>query len=194
MLLVVGVAALWRLISRESPLTSTQMGEVEADPLLLLAPMLSFVAVGSALLRLFPHISGLAARVLSRGRRLPGALAAWQVSREPAHYGRITFLLTLAIGIGWLATSFHATLQRSQRDQAAYAVGADVRIKERDSVAKINRTREEAFYADLPGVEAVGLVARFYVPNAGREGRQSLSGEILAVNPAKCLSKIDLVF
>jgi hypothetical protein len=182
-LLVVGMAALWRLITNESPLTATQIGEIEADPLLLLAPILLFIAVGSALLRIFPHLSGLAARALAHGRRLPGALAAWQVSREPAHYGRITFLLTLAIGIGWLATSFHATLQRSQRDKAAYAVGADVRIEERDSVHKIDRTRPADFYANLPGVKAVSLAARFYIPNAGRDGRQPLSGEILAVDP-----------
>jgi hypothetical protein len=59
---------------------------------------------------------------------------------------------------------------------------ARLRIKERDSLAKIDRTRPAEFYTDLPGVEAVSLAARFYVPNAGQDGRQPVSGEILAVN------------
>ena len=176
-LLVVGAAALWRLINTRSPFATTQRGAVEADPLLLLAPILMFIAVGSLLLRLFPSITSLLAKFASRGRQLIAALATWHISREPAHYGKITFLITLAIGIGWLATSFQATLRRSQYDQAAYATGADVRFEERDTTTKIRRVRPPDTYLQIPGVKAVTQTTRYYVPNAVQEDRQSLSGE-----------------
>lgn len=183
-LLLIGAAAFWRLITNRSPLNTTQTGSVQADPLLLLAPVLLFVAVGSVLLRVFPAVSGALARVVARRRQLAAPLAAWHVSREPAHYGQITFLLALAIGIGWLATSFQATLARSQHDRAAYAVGSDIRIAERDTAIKMRRIRPLAFYTALPGVGAVSPAARYFVPNIGSEGRQSVAGEVLAVDPA----------
>lgn len=183
-LLLIGAAAFWRLITNRSPLNTTQTGSVQADPLLLLAPVLLFVAVGSVLLRVFPAVSGALARLVARRRQLTAPLAAWHVSREPAHYGQITFLLALAIGIGWLATSFQVTLARSQHDRAAYAVGSDIRIEERDTTIKTRRIRPLAFYTALPSVEAISPAARYFVPNIGSEGRQSVAGEVLAVDPA----------
>ena len=183
-LLVLGAATFWRLIVNRSPLTTTQSGTVQADPLLLLAPVLFFIAVGSVLLRVFPAVSGTLARIVGRRRQLIAPMAAWQVSREPAHYGHITFLLALAIGIGWLATSFQATLWRSQRDRAEYAVGSDIRIEERDTQIKMHRIRPLAFYEALSGVEAASPATRYFVPNIGSDGRQSVAGEVLAIDPA----------
>ena len=105
-LLIAGIAALWRLVSRGTPLIETSIGGLQADPLLLLAPIFVSVAIGSLVLRLFPVVSRWTAQASARGTHLESALAAWQVSREPAHYGRLSFLLALAIGLGWLATSF----------------------------------------------------------------------------------------
>jgi ABC-type lipoprotein release transport system permease subunit len=183
-LLVIGAAALWRLINTRSPFATGQTGAVEADPLLLLAPILMFIAVGSLLLRLFPSITILLAKFTSRGRQLISALATWHISREPAHYGKITLLITLAIGIGWLATSFQATLRRSQYDQAAYATGADVRFEETDAMTKTHRVRTPDTYLQIPDVMAVSQATRYFVPNAAQENRQSLSGEVLAVDSA----------
>ena len=182
-LLIVGIAALWRLVSQGTPLIETQVGGLQADPLLLLAPIFLAVAVGSLVLRLFPTLSGWAARVIARWGHLESALAMWQVSREPAHYGRLSFLLALAIGIGWLATSFHATLLRSQHDQAAYQVGADIRLEERDLRLKADRVRPLDFYRELPGVEAATQASRFFLANASDDPEQRMPGEILAVDP-----------
>ena len=183
-LLVLGAVGFWRLIISRSPLTTTQSGSVQADPLLLLAPVLFFLAVGSVLLRVFPAMSGAMARIVERQRQLIAPMAAWQVSREPAHHGHVTFLLALAISIGWLATSFQATLYRSQRDRAEYAVGSDIRIEERDTQIKAHHIRPLEFYEALSGVEAASPAIRYFVPNIGSEGRQSVAGEILAIDPA----------
>ena len=181
-LVVVGGAALWRLISTSSPLAGTQLGGLEADPLLLMAPALLFVALGSVLLRLFPAGLGLLARFFQRRRGLGGVLATWQVSREPVHYGRIAFLLTLAIGIGWFATSFRATVNRSQNDQARYQVGTDVRLTERDVVLDVDRTRPAEAYLAQPDVVAASPVTRFINVDVSNDRQRLLAGEVLGVD------------
>ncbi len=181
LLVIVGGAGLWRLVSTASPLAGTQLGGLEADPLLLMAPALLFVALGSALLRLFPGLMRLLARLLARRDGLSGALATWQVSRESAHYGRIALLLTLAIGIGWFATSFRATVSRSHADQARYAVGTDVRAFERDLVLDADRARpREAFLAD-PAVIAASPVLRFFNADVSNDRQEPVPGEVLAI-------------
>ena len=181
-LLVVGIAALWRLVSVESPLTATQVGGVEADPLLLMAPALLFLALGSVLLRLFPEAVGVLARLFARQRGLEGALATWQVSREPVHYGRITFLLALAIGIGWFATSFRATVNRSHADQARYRVGTDVRLTERDIVLDADRARSTETYLAIPEVAAASVAARFPNVDVSVDRQRPIAGDVLAID------------
>ena len=182
-LLIVGMAALVQLTGSQSLLAES--GETtQVDPLLLLAPTLLFVAFSSVLLRFFPGVMRLLARFTSRSQRsLELPLASWQVSREPLHYGRIAFLLALAIGIGWFAIGYQATLTGNQRDQAAYTVGSDVRLiysdpqnpAVSDSMARI---------ASLPDVTAVSRVTRIEAGNmstgGGRRSRES--GTILAIN------------
>lgn len=125
-LLIVGIGAFIQLGSTRT-LTSGD-DQALSDPLLLLMPTLLIFALGSVALRLFPVFVNIMAGILGRRTSLAGALAGWQVSREPSHYGRITFLLALAISIGWFALSFQRTVTISQDDRALYHVGSDVRI------------------------------------------------------------------
>ncbi|MBE2267075.1 MAG: hypothetical protein IAE80_02505, partial [Anaerolinea sp.] len=182
-LLVVGSAALLRLLSTDSPFAETILGDVQADPLLLIAPALLFIALGSISLRLFPALAEVCARYFMTRRGLTGALATWQVSREPAHYGRITFLLALAVGIGWFATSFQATLTRSQNDQSGYRVGADVRLLERDLAHGTDRAQREPTYTALPEVAAAASVFRIGDVNFSLDNFSIDHGYILGVEP-----------
>jgi len=182
-LVVLGIAALWRLVGKDTPLFTTTAGGRTTDPFLLLAPALLFLGLGSILLRLFPTIAALAARTLAARRGLVGPLATWQLSREPIHYGRITFLLALAIGIGWFATSFRATVNRSQSDQAAYRVGADARFTERDMRLNAARARPITAYTQIPDVSAASVAWRR--PNVNFQAdplKEALPGELLAVD------------
>ncbi|MFN8528821.1 MAG: FtsX-like permease family protein [Anaerolineae bacterium] len=184
LLLVIGAAALLRMVGSNSALTQTVTGGAQADPLLLLAPAILFVALGSLSLRLFPAFADAAARLYTRQRGLAGALATWQLSREPAHYARVTFLLALAIGVGWFATSFQATLARSQADQAAYQVGTDVRFSERDANIGADRAQSTAIYQAMPEVEAVSTGLRFDGLNLAQGSTGIQQGTLLAVDPA----------
>lgn len=180
---ILGIAALWRLVGRDSPLITTSAGSSATDPFLLLAPALLFLGLGSVLLRMYPAIVGIAARILSAGRGLIGSMATWQLSREPLHYGRITFLLALAIGIGWFATSFRATVDRSQTDQAQYRVGSDARFTERDLALNVSRARPLSAYTVLPGVESATIGWRRQNVNFSGAARNGANAVLLAVEP-----------
>lgn len=182
-LAVVGLGALWLLVRRGSPLSDVNLGGQQADPLMLMAPALLFLALGSLALRFFPIIAGVVARGAAAGRGLLSALATWQLSREPVHYGRITFLLALAIGIGWFATSFRATVSNSHEDQAKYAVGTDIRLVERDTSLNANRARPASYFAEQDGIAAASTAYR--VPNANLSTglASDLRGTILAIDP-----------
>jgi hypothetical protein len=181
-LMIIGLAALWRLLSSNSVLTVTASGEQRADPLLLIAPSLLFLALGSILLRLFPVIMGLIARAWASRPGLAGVLASWQVSRDPIHYAHITFLLALSIGMGWFATSFQATILASQRDRADYRVGADMRLTEYDTAQETARARPLAAYVETPGVAAAAQAWRQTDVGVTVDGLSFDGGDILAVD------------
>ncbi|MCB9450166.1 MAG: ABC transporter permease [Anaerolineaceae bacterium] len=181
-LLFVGIIALWRFATQAEHVSGTQIGTYKPDVLLLLAPVLLFVALGSLLLRLFPVVTGLLAKFLVRRSRLEGLLATWQVSREPAHYGRITFLLVLSVSIGWMATSFQASLEQNHMDQSLYQVGADLRIEEQDAALRVSRVRPPAFYTQIPGVAAATTATRIFKTNVSNDPYESIPGIILAVD------------
>jgi hypothetical protein len=182
-LLIVGMAALFQLTRSQSAIATSATGRAQADPLLLLAPTLLFVAFSSVLLRFFPHLMNLIAGYFSRRRSIEGALASWQLSREPLHYGRIAFLLALAIGLGWFAISYQSTLLGNQSDQASYLVGGDLRLVYADPNSPETMASMERIAA-LPEVESYSEVARINVPSVatggGRRSRQA--GDILAID------------
>ncbi|MBX3063997.1 MAG: FtsX-like permease family protein [Anaerolineae bacterium] len=193
LLVVLGIAALWRLVGRDNPLFTTTAGGRSTDPFLLLAPALLFLGLGSVLLRVFPLIASFASRVLAAGRGVVAPLATWQLSREPVHYGRITFLLALAVGIGWFATSFRATVNRSQNDQAIYKVGTDIRFDERDVRLNAARARPETAYTSVPGVQNVSIAWREPGVNLQPDNlRESIYGDLLAVDASSFANVVQL--
>lgn len=168
-----GFIGLWRLLEGSSTLIQTEAGESLADPLLLLAPTLLFIALGSTLLRVFPGLVALFARLVSTRLGLSRVLAGWQVSREPVHYARITLLLALAVGIGWFASSFQVTFQSSQSDRARYEVGADVRVMGEIDPALLAQ----------PEVESSSVLARFDDMHMAINTVSLDTGDILAIEP-----------
>lgn len=189
---ILAIAGFIWLIDRDTPLLSNR----QIDPLLVLAPALLFLSLASLALRFFPLLAEFVAAISSRRNGLLGSLASWQLSREPVHYGRITFLLALAIGIGWFAMSFQATVQRSQRDQAGYQVGTDIRLSERDTQLNVDRVRDTSYYTTFEDVEAANQSYRTRINLLGRsadaEGNSYRSGELLAIgNPLDFQASIE---
>ena len=129
MLLVLIGALWWQTQSRDTflvrPLGS---GELEIDYSLLLGPALGLLAISLLVLRVFPLVVAVAARItelvgpnwLVHGLR--------QVSRDPIVPGVLVILLMLATALGVIGSTFSSTLERSREDRALYAAGADLRI------------------------------------------------------------------
>ncbi len=120
-LLIVGVALLGGVADEARLATSDAAGLV----LLLLPGLLALAAaVGSA--RLFPPLARLGAR---RGR-LTSRLAAAGLGRGPGTMVTTVAFLTLAFSLALLAEGYRATLDRGEREQAAFLVPLDVSATE----------------------------------------------------------------
>ena len=188
---ILAISGFVALIDRDTPLLSNR----QIDPLLVVAPALLFLGLSSLALRVFPIIASQMAAINNRRRGVLGSLASWQLSREPIHYGRITFLLALAIGIGWFAMSFQATVQRSQRDQAGYQVGTDIRLYERDIDVSADRVRDAEAYVAMDGIEGANqsFRTRFTLASgvtATESGDVYRFGELLAVEDDLTLKSV----
>ncbi|MFZ0190318.1 MAG: ABC transporter permease, partial [Streptosporangiaceae bacterium] len=96
-------------------------------------------------------------RLAARGRGLTGALASWQISRQPIRQGGAALLIVLAVATGTLALSQRQSWTRSDHDQAAFSAGADVRVDTSQPLS----AAQAAGVAQLPGVQDAMPVATF---------------------------------
>jgi hypothetical protein len=149
----VAVVLLAQLQSRGSVAAENLAGEKTVDQVTLAFPALFLVVAGVVMLRLFPVMMELLARLFSSRifYRLISPtmiLGLWTMARNPAHYSRLSLLFILTAGLGVFSANFGATLDRSSKDQALYATGADVRV-----VGLAPRPRQ-------PGADIIGNIDR----------------------------------
>ena len=129
------VAALGALLIFElqwagDPIDSPLVGETRLDWLAVATPTVLLFVVGLIVLRLFPPMMRLLARLASPLRWFTLLLGAWYLGRTPTHYARTVLLLTIAGALAVFAASFRTTLDASYDDRALHAVGAAVRVQE----------------------------------------------------------------
>ena len=103
-------------------------GGLGIDPVLTAAPALALAAASLILLRLLPLAARAMERLIARSRHLGAALASWQISRRTVTQSGPVLLAVLAVATGTMALAQYQSWQRSARDQAAFAAGADVRV------------------------------------------------------------------
>lgn len=130
-LLVIAAVAYWQLQRRASGggvLSSDASGDLGIDPVLVAAPALCLLAGTVLVLRLLPPAARLGERRAARGSGLSLALAGWQLARRPRRGAAAALLLVLAVAMGMFSIGQGASWDRSQRDQADFAVGADLRV------------------------------------------------------------------
>ena len=153
-----------------------------ASPLLLITPALLLLAGALLTLRLAPLGARFGESLAARGRGLVAMLALSQVERTPGRYSRMTLLLTLSVGLGLFALSFDTSLNQNIYDQAAYSVGANIRLTQNFTEGgQIGQTIDTKL-ATLPGVTQVTPVYRSQAVTSPDQGGTELS--LLAVDPA----------
>jgi hypothetical protein len=162
-LLVVAGLAYWQLSRRASgsgggsgALSADTGGALGIDPVLVAAPALCLLAGTVLALRLLPVAARLGERLAARARGLPTALAGWQLSRRPGRGAGPALLLVLAVAMGVFAIGEGTSWARSQRDQADFAVGTDIRV----DGSTTSPFGQGGMYDPMPGVAAVTPVAR----------------------------------
>ena len=127
-LVVLAVIAMLQLRLYGATLTRNSGGNLGVDPLLVAAPAIGLLGGAVLAIRIVPRLAELGERVMARTRGLIGSLGSRQVARRPLRYTRAALLLILAAALGTFASAHAATWTRSQADQAAWAVGADMRM------------------------------------------------------------------
>jgi len=177
-LLAVAGIALWQLRLYGAPLTRTVQGNLGLDPLLVAAPAIGLLTGGVLALRVLPLLAEAGQAFVVRGRDLVLSLGVQQLARRPLRYTRAALLLMIAISTGVFALSYTATWTSSQRDQAAYQSGADVRVVPSRSSGALQASALRDAYSALPGVRAVTPVER----EVGEVSFTSGSGDLLAAD------------
>ncbi|MFD0632200.1 hypothetical protein ACFQ9X_11915 [Catenulispora yoronensis] len=142
--LVLAAVAAWGLIqlhqyrsplaSRISSRTSSGASSSSAggadslDPVLIVVPALVAGALAILAMRLLPLLTRPLDRQARRRRGMTGAFGMWQVSRRTSRLTGALLLMVMAISVGALALTATAMRTHNADDQAAFGVGADVRV------------------------------------------------------------------
>ncbi|MEV0323864.1 FtsX-like permease family protein [Streptomyces sp. NPDC050658] len=177
----VAVLGWLQLRQYRSPVTS---GGV--DPVLVFAPVVMTTAAALLVLRLLPLLARGADPLARRGKGLVLPLGALQIGRRAARHAGPALVVTLALAVAALSSTALAILDRGDADQAAFQVGADLRIEPGESVPSGER---RVAYGGLPGITAVtpvvtteGYVGQDAVAvtgiNTGRGPVPSLRGDL----------------
>lgn len=158
-LAAVAAIAIWQLRTYGQPLTRDARGTLGLDPLLVAAPTFGLVAGGIIATRLVPRLGEIGEGAMSRLPGLTPPLAARQIARRPLRYTRAALLLILASALGTFGAAYATTWSGSHADQAAYQVGADVRVVPGSGLAAPGWSLGSAYRA-VSGVAAVTPVGR----------------------------------
>jgi len=154
---VAGVVAVLAVVASGSVDAGELARGGAAPAILLLLPGLVAFAAAVAASRLLPATG----RVLARRGRSGARLAGVSIARSPGAAGVAAAFLALAVGLAVLAAAYRSTLQTGERDQAAYAVPADVVVREDlRSLVPVLHAAPIRRYSSLPGVEAAYPVFR----------------------------------
>lgn len=153
------------------------------SPLLLVTPALLLVAGALLLLRLFPLAIRGCLRLAGRTRGITSMLSFAQVERVSGPFVRLTLLLTLAVGIGLFALTYHTSLSRNAFDRAAYQTGADLRVNVLSQLEGTNNLLAlPPAFQRLSGVTAMTDVFRTTVNTTTEQGNLQIPE--LGIDPA----------
>ncbi|MFD4634041.1 FtsX-like permease family protein [Streptomyces sp. NPDC058284] len=147
-LAAVAVLGWLQLRQYRSPVT----GDSGLDPVLVLAPVAMTVAAALLVLRFLPLLARVVDPLARRARGLVLPLGGWQLGRRAARHAGPALVVTLALAVAAFSSTALAVLDRGDRDQAAFQVGADLRIEPGEGVPPGER---RAVYGALPGAGPV---------------------------------------
>ena len=162
-LLALAAVAVWELRGY-SAVAHPATGSLGIDPVVALAPALALAGVALIPLRGLPLLARLADKATDRERRLAAAMVSWQIARRPIRQAGPALLVVLATATTTLALAGYASWRQSAADQAAFAVGSDVRA---DSAGGLPLGTAGAIIR-APGVTAATPASLASIGNGGQ--------------------------
>ena len=190
-LAVVALAALavWQLRGY-SAVAHPAAGSLGIDPVVAVAPALALAGVALVPLRTLPLLARLADGATERGRRLAAAMVSWQIGRRPIRQAGPVLLVVVATATTTLALAGWRSWQQSAADQAAFAVGSDVRVDATAGVPLDPRaiTGEPGVTAATPAsIASIGSGSQLIAVGAGTAGQAILLRPDLSPVPLSSL-------
>jgi hypothetical protein len=164
-LAVVALAAVavWELRGY-SAVAHPATGSLGIDPVVAVAPALALAGVAIIPLRGLPLLARLADKATDHERRLAAAMVSWQIARRPIRQAGPALLVVVATATTTLALAGYASWRQSAADQAAFAVGSDVRV---DSAGALPPGAAGAI-TRAPGVTAATPASLAGIGNGGQ--------------------------
>ena len=161
MLVVIGILW-WQTQSRGSFLVKTLgSNDLSIDYTLLLAPILALLGVGLLVLRLFPMMVAVLARVAEPLGPVWLVQGLRKISRDPIVPGSLVVLLMLATSLGVIGSAFSSTLDRNQRERAMYQAGADLWLRHNGDTSHLATLGLSDLLTEGNLVEGAAEVSRF---------------------------------
>ena len=190
-LAVVALAALavWQLRGY-SAVARPAAGSFGIDPVVAVAPALALAGVALVPLRTLPLLARLADGATDRGRRLAAAMVSWQIGRRPIRQAGPVLLVVVATATATLALAGWRSWQQSAADQAAFAVGSDVRVDATAGIPLDPRaiTGEPGVTAATPAsIASIGSGGQLIAVGAGTAGQAILLRPDLSPVPLSSL-------
>ena len=162
-LVALAAVAVWELRGY-SAVAHPTTGSLGIDPVVAVAPALALAGVALVPLRGLPLLARLADKATDRERRLAAALVSWQIARRPIRQAGPVLLVVVATATTTLALAGYASWHQSAADQAAFAVGSDVRV---DSTTGLPVSGAAAI-TQAPGVTAATPASLAGIGNGGQ--------------------------
>ena len=162
-LVALAVVAVWELHGY-SAVAHPATGSLGIDPVVALAPVLAVAGVAIIPLRGLPLLARLADKATDHGRRLAAAMVSWQIARRPIRQAGPALLVVVAVATTTLALAGYASWRQSAADQAAFAVGSDVRVDAADQLP-LGGT---GAITRAPGVTAATSASLYSIANGGQ--------------------------
>ena len=175
-IIIVGIVW-YQFGEREGFLTrSLESQGLQADPTVILGPVLGLLAAALVLLRVLPLAVRLAVWLCLRTGPAWSSFATSRMARDPLLPSALAVLLMLAAALGVFGATFQSSMSGSQREQALYRVGGDVVL----SGPTVNETLAEEV-AKIPGVATATPVLHDTITLT--DGYLSFQGQLLAADP-----------
>ena len=181
-LIVVGILW-WQAHNKGSFIVQSQMDDtLTIDYSLLIAPIAGFISISLLVLRFFPIVVAIIAKVLEPVAPVWAVHGARKVSRDPIVPGSLVVLIMLATSLGVIGSAFSSTLLKSQSDQAMYQAGSDIRISHRSSPSIDASKSLDSFLTENKNINNVAYAHRVN-GHLNTEGFVSTQVSTLAIDP-----------